>query len=155
MNPLRSLLLSGTVACLLGCLAPARAEPLAIRSLAKGGLSGIQEAKQEVIRDQAAWDKIWAQHTTQAKSAGDQPAVDFAKEMVILATFGRRQTGGYSIEITQVESRGDKLCITVARRSPAGRMAIQVLTAPFHMVVVPKNSLPVQFVEATLGKTQP
>ncbi|MFO1499086.1 MAG: protease complex subunit PrcB family protein [Verrucomicrobiota bacterium] len=146
MTPLRSLFLSSVGLMLLGCISTLAAGP-ALRSLAKGAISGLQEQKEEVIRDAAGWQKLWTAHATSSKTAGTLPEVDFDREMVIVATSGRHSTGGYSIEVTRVEQLPDKLRVYITRKAPpSGAMAIQVLTAPFHMVAVPKSSWPVEFV---------
>ncbi len=131
---------------LLGGLASASADSLPVRTLAKGAFGGIFEPKQEVIREQALWEKLWARHTVTSKPAEPAPKVDFSKEIVIAVTMGRRNTGGYAIEITKVEPTSGKLRVTVAEKAPSpGSMAIQTLTAPFHFVAVPKSDLPVEF----------
>ena len=141
-------------ACLLfvslfGCLNSDGAQPLPIRSLAKGAFSGIKVAQQEVLQDSGQWETLWKLHSTSAGSAEKIPAVDFSKEMVIVATMGTRRTGGYSIEIVRVEPSGKTLSIAVRQSSPPpGAITIQALTAPFHFVAVPRSDLKPEFVEA-------
>jgi len=148
-------LLSGVllVGTLLGCATANSAAPLSLRSLAKGGLSGIKEAKKEVIKDRAAWEKLWAEHGKTTRNATPAPAVDFSKEMVIVATMGTKRTGGYTVEIVSAQAAGKKLRVFVKQTSPApGAMTIQALTAPFHFVAVPKSDLEVEFVEPQSGQ---
>ncbi len=124
------------------------AESLPLRKIAKGALSGIAEARQEVIKDQAAWERWWTKHAVKGNSLETIPTIDFSKEMVIAVTMGRRNTGGHSIEITTAETAGQQLKISVRRTSPPpGAMVMQALTAPFHFVSVPKSDLPPEFVE--------
>src|SRR5688572_7810255 len=113
MNLLPSLTACLAVATLLGCTTAIGADPLTLRSLGKGGFSGIKEAKQEVIKDKVAWEKLWTEHTTTTRKAAPAPEVDFAKEMIIVATMGIKRTGGYSVEIASVEPAGKKLRVTV------------------------------------------
>ena len=58
MNVIQSLLVGLFFVCLFNCVNANDARSLPIRLLAKGALSGIKEAKQEVIRDAAAWQRI-------------------------------------------------------------------------------------------------
>ncbi|PYL01207.1 MAG: hypothetical protein DME19_02410, partial [Verrucomicrobia bacterium] len=133
----------------LNCLSADVPRSLPIRSLAKGGFSGIKEARQEVIRDPVAWEKLWKQHSASASSAEKIPAVDFASEIVVAATMGTKRTGGYTIEIIRVEPAEKSLKIFVKQTSPPpGALTIQALTAPFHFVAVPKSDLKPEFVEA-------
>jgi hypothetical protein len=121
--------------------------------LAKGGFSGIREAKQDVIKDRAAWEKLWAEHNVNTLSAAPLPEVDFSKELVVVAALGTKRTGGYSVEIVRAERKARKIKISVAQRSPPpGALTIQALTAPFHFVAIPRprGDADVEFIEAEL-----
>jgi hypothetical protein len=124
------------------------AEPLHVRVLAKGALSGIHEPTQEVIKDKAAFEKLWAKHNTRHLGETPVPEVDFSKEIVVFVAMGRKNTGGYNIHIIKVEPVGGKLRISVQRKTPPpGGIAVQVITAPFEFVAVPKSDLPPEFVD--------
>jgi hypothetical protein len=147
---LQPLSVSLTAAVLLGCLSSVRADSLPLRVLAKGAFSGIQEPSQQVIKDKSALEMAWAKHSSGGRGTGKLPEVDFTKEMVILVAMGRKNTGGYAIQVTKVEPVGDKLQISVQRTSPKpGSMAIQALTSPFQVVAVPKSDLTPEFVDAS------
>jgi hypothetical protein len=149
MNVVPPIFLCCGLAGLLGCVSASSGEPAYPRTLAKGGLSGVTEAKQEVIKNEAAWKKFWAQHAAPINPVPKTPAVDFSKEMVIATTLGTKRTGGYSIEITSAEPKDDKLKVTVKKTSPPpGAMTIMALTAPFHFVAVPRSDLKPEFVDA-------
>jgi hypothetical protein len=148
MNVIQPVLLCLTAMLVVGCASDTWADPLPIRTLVKGAFSGIQEPKQEVIRDKTTWERTWTKHSASSKSAGKMPEIDFSKEMVIFVSLGRKNSGGYSIQVTKAEPMGDKLQITVSRTAPpAGAMTIQALTAPFQIVAVPKSDLSPEFVE--------
>ncbi len=148
MNLIQTLGISLSLTCLLTCVAANGAKTLPIRSLKKGAFSGIREAKQEVVKTADAWEKLWKQHATAAGEPEKIPAVDFSKEMVVVATMGTKRTGGYAIEIVGVEAKDKTLKISVKKSSPPpDAMTIQALTAPFHFVAVPKSNLKPEFVE--------
>jgi hypothetical protein len=150
MNLLSSLTACLAIVTLLGCTTATGAGPLTLRSLGKGGFSGIKEARKEVVKDKVAWEKLWTEHAKTTRNAAPAPEVDFATDMVIVATMGTKRTGGYSVEIVNADIAGKKLVVSVKETSPKpGAMAIQALTAPFHFVTVPKKDLEVEFVEAT------
>jgi len=152
MNVIQTFGISLSLACLLNCLAANAAQTLPIRSLKKGTFSGISEVKQEVVKSGDAWEKLWKQHTIAAGESDRIPAVDFSKEMVVVATMGAKRTGGYTIEIVGVEPKDKTLKISVKKTSPPpDAMTIQALTAPFHFVAVPKSNLKPEFVEANAG----
>ncbi|HKS36199.1 MAG TPA: protease complex subunit PrcB family protein [Verrucomicrobiae bacterium] len=148
MNAVQSLAAGLAIVTLVGCTSAAGADPLTLRSLGKGGFSGIKDVRQEVIKDKAAWEKLWTEHTKTTRTATPVPEVDFAKEMVIVATQGTKRTGGYSVEIVSAEPAGKKFRVAVKQASPPpGALAIQALTAPFHFVAVPRSDLEVEFIE--------
>ena len=149
MNIIQSLLFCLILIWLFQDVNPCLAEALPVRSLAKGAFSGIKEARREVIKDAAQWEKVWKQHDTNAGSSDKIPAVDFSKEMVVVATMGTRRTGGYSIEIRNVAPTDKTLRISLKQTSPPpDAITVQALTAPFHFVAVPKSDLKPEFVEA-------
>ena len=148
MNVTQTVGIGLALACLVLCVAANGAQSLSIRSLKKGAFSGIREAKQEVVKNADAWEKLWKQHSTAAGSSDKIPTVDFSKEMVVVATMGTKRTGGYTIEIVDVEAKDKTLRISVKKTSPPpDAMTIQALTAPFHFVAVPKSDLKTEFVE--------
>jgi hypothetical protein len=118
-----------------------------LRSLARGAMSGIGESSREVIRDAAALKQWWTRHA--GREAGvKMPEVDFTREMVVAVTLGTRRTGGYTIEVQRTVTEADRLKVMVRKSAPApGSMTIQVLTAPFHVVAIPRSDLKVEFVE--------
>ena len=133
---------------LVGCVAVESQGATPMRGVARGVFSGIGEARQEIIKDQRAWQQFWARHSVQVKSAGKLPEIDFTNDMVIAVTMGRQRTGGFTIEIDNVEVVDQKLKVSIKRTAPQpGAMSIQVLTAPFHFVAVPKSDLKPEFVE--------
>jgi hypothetical protein len=153
MNVLCTIPISLTTLFILGCAGAVAPRVLELRPLARGGFSGIQVARQEVIRDSRRWEETWNEH--RGKSSAPCPPVDFSKEVVIVATMGRQNTGGYSIRVVRAEATADKLRIQISRTTPkAGARAIQVLTAPYDFVAVPRVELPVEFVDgpAQAGK---
>jgi hypothetical protein len=119
-----------------------------VRTLAKGQFGGITKASHEIIKDQAAWKKLWEQNNVNAQPEVKIPKVNFAKEMVIMVTMGQQRTGGYAIEIVKIEPAAKRLNISVRRVTPpSGAMLIQTLTSPFHIVAVPKSDLSPEFLE--------
>ena len=133
---------------LIACTATGYGDALTLRTIAKGSFSGITKATEEVIKDNAAWEKTWAQHNRDKRAEGKVPEIDFAKAMAVVVTMGQQRTGGYAIEIVKVESVDKRLKIWVRRKTPPpGAMLIQALTVPFHIVAVPKSDLRPEFVE--------
>lgn len=116
---------------------------------------GFAAPDRAVIRDAAAWMKAWETANAGSVPMPREPKVDFAKEMVALVSLGRKTTGGWSVEIVAARKDRGKLVIHVAEREPpAGSVATQAISCPWHAVVLPAESLPVEWAkyEAPGGK---
>jgi hypothetical protein len=145
---MRASIFSVIVAIMLHSLSTAMAEAPQLRTLAKGSFSGIDEPKQEVIKDRQAWEKFWSQHSVSAKPQEKPPEVDFAKEMAIVVTMGKQRKGGYAVEIISAKEIEKRLRVTIKTVLPKpGGMSIQALTAPFHYVAAPRSDLKPEFIE--------
>jgi hypothetical protein len=65
---------------------------------------------------------------------------------VVGVFLGTRPTAGFQVEITGVREQDGALVVEyVERRPPSDAMVAQVLTAPFHLVTVPRHEGPVRF----------
>ena len=124
-------------------------EPVELRSIAKGGVSGITEARRVVVKDGIEWAKLWAAHRVNARGDTKPPEIDFTREMAVFVEMGQQRTGGYSVEIVKVVPADKTLKIFVKSKSPPkGAMVTQALTASFHIVAVPRSELTPEFLEA-------
>jgi hypothetical protein len=121
----------------------------AMTTIAKGPHSAIETPRQAVVRSEAEWKTLWQAHT----GGQPAPAVDFTRDMVVGVFMGTRPTGGFSVEI--VGTRQDQGSLVVEyRETRPGRGAItaQVLTAPFHLVTIPRFAGDVTFQEVKTVK---
>lgn len=110
--------------------------------------TGLEERQRTVIRDAAAWAALWNEITAPYQPRPALPAVDFATEMVIVASMGTRPTGGYAITIDGVYDADGKLYVAVRETSPgAGCMLTQALTSPMTAVRVPRRAAGIIVVE--------
>jgi hypothetical protein len=126
---------------LLAVAALAQAVP-PVRTIVKGAMSGIDSPRQVVVRTPAEWAALWKEHS----GRDAPPAVDFSREMVVGVFSGRRNTGGYGVEIVRAVGNSSALIVEYVETVP-GRDAIttQVLTAPFHLAAMPAHGGEVQF----------
>ena len=105
------------------------------RTIDKGDQSNIDDAKQVVVRDAAAWRALWQQH------APDRllPPVDFSKESVVAMFMGSRNTAGFSVAILSVTEGGGALIVKYRETRPqAGGVTAQIITFPYDIVAIPK-----------------
>lgn len=106
------------------------------RTLERGTFSGVARASAVVARDQASLQALWAAHAGTGVGA-TPPTVDFSRQRVVGVFQGRQPSGGYDIQVTSMERRGDALHLRVVRRTPApGQPVTLALTSPYHIVVI-------------------
>jgi hypothetical protein len=106
-----------------------------------------------VVRTPAEWSALWSKHGGGGAGAPALPAVDFSRNMVLAAFLGTRRTAGYAVRISGATEEGKKLAVRVSeRKPPPGAVTAQVITAPFHIVAVPKSALPVVWKEEPAGE---
>lgn len=130
----------------LGLLAAMQGAATPIVSVARGDMSAIDEPRQVVARTIAEWDALWKAHG----SSQPLPTIDMTRQMVVAVFLGTRSTAGYAAEVLQVREDGGALVVEWReRRPPAGAITAQVLTAPYHIVTVPRREGQVRFVETS------
>ena len=130
--------------CIGACTAaPPVDGPRPLTTLAQETYSIAKEARREVIRDNAAWAKLWGEVQDMRRLA---PPVEFERQMVLLAALGERRTGGYAVEIVRAEVVEGTLVVHVRETSPVpGARTTMALTAPLHAVMVARNDLPLRW----------
>lgn len=105
-------------------------------------MSGIDRPQQSIARTSEEWQSLWQRHAPGRPA----PAVDFTKNMVVGVFLGSRPSGGYQAEITGIAVEGGVMVVKWAERRPGpGQVAAQVMTAPSHLVTVPRHSGEVRF----------
>lgn len=113
-----------------------------MRTLEKGGNSVIDEARQATARTAEDWAALWRQHAPDRP----RPSVDFSKEMVVAVFMGSRPTAGFAVEIVGVSEASGGLVVQYRETRPSrDAMTAQVLTAPYHLVAIPKSAEAVTF----------
>jgi hypothetical protein len=91
------------------------------------------------------WRAFWARH---AGAGVEPPAVDWATEMVLLATGGQRDEAGHAIRIRRVLPAGISTQVQVFEEVPGDFCTpAAVERHPFHLVRTPLRSGPVDFGE--------
>ena len=122
---------------------PLTVTPLATLN-APGGV--FDDAAQQVVRDQAAWQALWARLNSNASPTPALPAVDFAKDMLVVAAMGMKGHGGYKIAITAATEAAGKVTVEVTETSPGARcMNAMMMTSPVVVAKVPRRAGDVTF----------
>jgi hypothetical protein len=143
---------------LAACSSPTRpdeSQSLTVTRLQSGELSfsyysGITESRRLVVRDQAAWQQVWNDIYKFTFPAPALPAVDFTREMVIVAALGQRPTGGFSIFIDGATETANGVTINVRSVSPGAGCAVTLaLTNPVDIARVSRRDGTVAFAETS------
>jgi hypothetical protein len=102
----------------------------------------------QVIHDQASWQSLWSQMTQTFLPPPVLPAVDFTKNVVLVAAAGTRSTGGYSVAITgATESSSGVVTVNVLMTSPGSSCVVtQAVTSPVDTATIPIPNGTVGFV---------
>jgi hypothetical protein len=145
--PKTSRLVLAVLACSWLCLARggvmAEAD-LALRTIEKGAQSNIDSARQAVARTPTEWAALWKAHDFNRPA----PNVDFNREMAAAVFMGSRPTGGFSVEIVSATEQDGAFVVGYRESSPrADAITVQILTAPYHIVAVPRHAGVVRFVK--------
>ena len=119
--------------------------PVPFTTISQSEQSGIEDARQVVVRTPEEWKALWKEHAP----GRPMPAVDFSKSTVIGVFLGSRNTAGYRVTITGIERDGATVAATYREERPAARdIVAQVITFPHHLVRVERIEGEVKFVRA-------
>jgi hypothetical protein len=95
--------------------------------------TGVGEARRLIIRDANAWAQFWSE-----LGVGEQPTVDFTRDVVVAVAAGQRPTGGYEIAIDRVRENNGELTIEVVETAPGPNcMTTASLTQPVDVIAIP------------------
>ncbi|HYD78955.1 MAG TPA: hypothetical protein VEC06_04040 [Paucimonas sp.] len=112
--------------------------------------SAIGEKRLVAVRDEAAWNALWAQHAGDGPRVPEAPAVDFTRNMVIGVFLGARNyCDGVAILAVKQKTNPNRVEVTYRESTPGPEMAcIALVGNPAVLVTVPYSSDPVEFVQA-------
>ena len=144
-------MLGWMAAVLVGGIAAAQAPPnIPFTTIAAGKISGVRTPTQVVVRDAAAWRRLWARH---AGAGMVPPAVDFDREMVV-AFYAGAQSPSMMLAIHRIVREPERLVVyyMLAATRPLPQPEERPVITPFQIVRLPRVALSVVFV---LQRTPP
>jgi len=110
--------------------------------------SGVQDSARGAISEPAPWQDMWNLLTSGNQPRPPLPAVDFSTDDVLFVSLGRRSSGGHDIRIDSVVRYQARTVVYLTRTSPGPTcMTTQALTAPVHVVRLPRLVRPLEFHE--------
>lgn len=119
---------------------------ITFETVAKDTFSGVTAPQNVVIKDQATWDKLWAQHTAGRTPVPAQPKVDFTRKMLIGVFAGEYASGCRSMVIGRVAAGATKLEVEIDERdvTPVA-ICVPVVVQPMQVVAVDRVDADVAF----------
>jgi hypothetical protein len=119
-----------------------------LRQLLQEHSSGVNDSTRRVITDSTMFVQLWRSVYSRRGHEPAVPAVDFSREMVIVASMGARNTGGYTIAVDSVRTAGAEVQVFITSRIPGPTCGTTAaITQPVVMVAVPRAQLTARYVE--------
>ncbi len=114
----------------------------------KGEQSGIKYLDERVINDWDTWAATWTEHTGNMFPPPPPPPIDFEKNTVIGVWTGDHPTNNHMVTITDVylDPCEDLVTVLYDYTPYIGCGPLDVITDPYHIIVLPKLKWPVYFV---------
>ncbi|HET7499569.1 MAG TPA: protease complex subunit PrcB family protein [Kofleriaceae bacterium] len=115
--------------------------------------NGMGQRARLVIRNEAVWDDVWKKIASTSFPPPAVPAIDFDRNVVIVAAMGHRSSGGYVITVDDVRIAGEDADVTVTEQSPASCLVTAAFTEPLAVVLAPRFSGKATFIEHSVEYT--
>ena len=108
-------------------------------TIIKENYSGVSKKENVVITNKNAWQALWSKIYSTQYPHPQAPEIDFEKELVIGALAGEFPSGGYSIEVVELQQSHDTISISLKSTAPGPRCGVtDAFTQPVHFVKVAK-----------------
>ena len=88
-----------------------------------------------LIKDERAWAWFWEKHTAGIEPQPPVPAIDFVREMVIVAILGYQSSGGGpGVTVLEVANEAPSKALHVVIGEDENPGPLTVITNPFHII---------------------
>lgn len=114
-------------------------------TLDRGHRPGITERQEHLVRDQGAWEALWARHTRGLKDPGQAPEIDFSRQEVLAVFMGNVSDGCHGVEIVNDIYRSADRVIGVEHYTVDHPSCSQEIFQPFHLVETERDDGEVRF----------
>lgn len=123
---------------------------LDLTTVVQNSQSGYDLPTRAVIRTTSDWSQAWQTLHRGLNPGPPIPAVDFDREMLVLAAAGERSDGCYSIEVTRATLKGDgSLEFEVTETVPGPNcICTQAITQPVHVAKLSRAQGAARYVES-------
>jgi hypothetical protein len=128
---------------------PKAGTQLSFERVAKDSFSGLTEKKNVVIKDEAAWARLWTEHSAGRNPAPELPKIDFASKMLVGTFAGESGSGCHTISIPHVVAGTSSIKVEVDERElQTFDVCPAVVTHAMQVVAIERSDIPVEFVPA-------
>ena len=122
--------------------------PLSFRVIDGHAESGFDAGMEKFISSTADWVSIWMERERNVKTKVPHPNIDFDRHAIVVVAMGRKNTEGYSVEITRMVKTKDDIRIFLRKTVPAeGSKPKAKVTSPFVMARIDRPDRPVVFLD--------
>lgn len=121
-----------------GCFGPGQ-DPVDFETVEKGFFTGYDSDGFQglIIDNRTQWAVFWEEHEKNRHPKHDAPFIDFNARFVVALLMGDRPTGGYEVNVTQVEGDADEYTVTYYETEPCeGCSVTMAQTSPYHIISV-------------------
>jgi hypothetical protein len=116
--------------------------PIVITNVLRDSSSNITSRRAEIISRSTRWETVWSE----IRGTATRPAVDFEKNMVIVAALGNTADSCKHVRVTGVERHLGALTITIAEtRLPPNCVCPPNTVRPVHVVSIPRGATNASF----------
>lgn len=107
------------------------------RAVASGTSGGVQKFTAKLISNQADW----ANFCRLDGFTESMPQIDFFKERLVVIALGKRNTGGYSVTVTDIrpQTNGTFDILAVESTPSPNMMTTQAITTPYTVIAVDRQ----------------
>lgn len=121
---------------------PVASSALAYQSIARANQSGVSTKRNVVIKDQAAWARLWAEHVGPLSPAPTLPQVDFTRQLLIGVFAGELPSGCQQFGVRGVFSAANRLRVEVEQRNVSDlARCLPAVTHPMHIVAIDRDGV--------------
>lgn len=151
---MRRIVFTGLIAAVAGVLIAASCQggmttevnPVELETIVQQSIPGQAGGTvREVVKDQAAWSALWEELRKGSALPEEPPAVDFSREMVIVAAM-ETQSCVSRVTISAASDTGGELIVDVQEAPPAPNCVCITAERPIHVVRLRRVDAPPTFV---------
>jgi hypothetical protein len=124
-----------------------KGESVSFRTVDKHLTSGFQVPLEKFVTTEKEWVELWAERQEPQAPKRPHPAVDFDKEVVVVAALGAKPGAGYTVEISRIVKTKDEIRIYLRKTAPAEALKTGQPTSPCVLVRMAKPDRFVRFLD--------